>query len=99
MSNPIESNGTAISVFQAHFGAPPGSLDATTECKNWQRLCDELLAEHARLRAKLEKVRLDQICSEWGPVPSMAEVYAQVDRETTLDQLVEEIERDAETEA
>jgi hypothetical protein len=88
MSNPIQSNGTATTVFQAHFGAPPGSQDAKAECEKWQRLCDELLAERTRLRAELEKIRLDAFCREPIPNLTMEEVYARVDHGTSLDQLI-----------
>ena len=92
---------SAIGIFQAHFGAAPGSQDPKAECEKWERLCSELLAERAKLRAELEQARLEKIFAEWDqePVPSMEEVFAQVDRSTTLEQLIQEIERDAEKEA
>lgn len=98
MSIPTQSTPTAAGVFQAHFGAPPGSQDAVADCEKWQRLCDELLAERARLRAELEKARLEQIFREWDslPIQTMEEVYAQVDRSTTLEQLVAEMREELE---
>jgi hypothetical protein len=101
MSTAIQSIPTAIGVFEAHFGAPPGSQDPKAECEKWQRLCGELLAERARLRAELEQLRLEQILREWEhvPVPSWEEMQAQIDRSITFEQLIEEIERDAEKES
>src|ERR1700683_3169347 len=81
MSNTSQPNFTAVSIFQAHFGAPPGSQDAKTECEKWERLCDELLAERERLRAELEKARLDKICKDFQPELQMEEIYAQVVRD------------------
>ena len=98
MSTSIQSIPTAIGVFQAHYGTPPGSSDAKADCEKWQRLCDELLAERARLRAELEKARLEQIFSEWGPIPSMEKVYAQVDREASLDDIIAQMKRELEAE-
>src|SRR5437588_7090966 len=98
MSIPTETNPTAVGVFQAHFGAPPGGHDAKADCEKWQRLCDEPLAERARLRTELEKARLEQIFREWDalPIQTMEEVYAQVDRETTIEQLIAEFEEELE---
>jgi hypothetical protein len=45
MANSIQPNCAATTIFQAHFGAPPGSQDAKTECEKWERLCNELLAD------------------------------------------------------
>ncbi len=66
MSNTIRPNFTAINIFQAHFGSPPGSQDAKTEGEKWARLCDELLADRERLRAELESARLDKICKDFN---------------------------------
>jgi hypothetical protein len=98
---PMQTAPTAAGVFQSHFGTLPGSQDAKKECENWQRLCDELLAERAKLRFELEKARLEQIFREWDaePVPTWEEAQALIDRSTTFEQLIEEIERDAEKES
>ncbi len=84
---------TAVGVFQSQFGAPPGSSDAKAECEKWERLCGELLADCERLRAELEKERLDRMWKEFQPKLTMEEVYAQVDRETTLEQIIDELEQ------
>ena len=94
----LNTSPTAVGVFQAQYGAPPGSQDAKAECEKWQRLCDELLAERQRLRSELEKARLQQIFNEWGPIPSMEEVYAQVDRQTSLDEIIAQMKRELEAE-
>ena len=82
----------ATAVFLAHYGALPGSQDARSECEKWQRLCDELLAERERLRSELEKARLHTFCKDYKP-QSMEMVYSQVDRETTLEQIIDELEQ------
>ena len=96
MSIPIQPVPTAVSVFQAHFGAPPGGQDAKKECQNWQRLCDELLAERARLRAELEQRRLQEILSKPMPDLTMEEVYAQVDHTTSLDEMIADMKKELE---
>lgn len=98
MSATIQPNFTAVAIFQAHFGATPGSQDPKAECEKWAQLCDQLLAERERLRAELEKARLDQFWKEFQPM-SMEEVYAQVDRETTMDQIITELEHAVEKSA
>lgn len=100
MSNPIQSNGTASSLFQSHFGTPPGGQDAKAECKNWERLCDELLAERVRLKSELEKARLEAIFKEWDAEPklTMEEIYAQVDRTTSMEQIIADLEKQLEEE-
>jgi hypothetical protein len=95
MSISIPSNPTAIAVFQANYGSPPGSQDAKADCEKWERLCDELLIQREGLRTELEKARLDAICKDFKLELTMEEVYAQVDRETTLEQLIAELEREA----
>lgn len=92
-------NVTAGSIFKAHFGASPGEHDAKVECEKWQRLCDELLAERERLRAQLERARLEAFCKEPQPNLTMEQVYAQVDRDTTIQQLIAELEHAAESKA
>ena len=94
MSSPIENNPTAVSVFQAHFGTPPGSQDAKTECEKWEQLCEKLLMERERLRAELEKERVDRMCKDFKPELTMEQVYAQVDRETTIEQIIADLERE-----
>jgi hypothetical protein len=74
MSSLIPPIPTAISVFRARFGAPPDGQDANADCEKWERLCSELLAERARLRAKLEKARVDQICKDFRPEFTMEEI-------------------------
>jgi hypothetical protein len=100
MSIVIPGNSTAINIFQTNFGLTPGSQDPKLECEKWQQLCNELLADRERLRAELEKARLDQICSDWErqPIGSMEEVLANVDRTTTLDEVIAGFRRELEAE-
>ena len=97
-----EVNRSAAGEFQAHFGAPPGGKDARSDCEKWQRLCEELLAERERLRAQLanekasrEKAVLDAICKDYTLPLTMEQVYALVDKETTMEQLMAELESEA----
>jgi hypothetical protein len=60
MSNPIQSVPTPMGEFQAHFGGPPGSSDLAAECKKWENLCADLLAQREKLRAELA-----QMCREF----------------------------------
>ena len=92
---------TASGFFQAHFGTPPGTQDAKAECENWQRLCDELLAERAKLRSELEKARLAQIFREWDaePVPATwEEAEKTINRSTTLEQILAKMRAELEAE-
>jgi len=85
-----------MAVFQTNYGSPPGSQDAKADCEKWERLCDELLVERARLRAALEKECLDRMWREFKPTLTMEEVYAQVDRETSLEQIVLDLKNEVE---
>jgi hypothetical protein len=57
MSNSTQSLPTPTGAPQAHFGGPPGSSDLAAECKKWENLCGELLAEREKLRAELMHTR------------------------------------------
>ena len=92
MSSSILPSVAASAVFQAEYGTPPGTQDARSECEKWQRLCDQLLAEGQRLRSELEKACLNTFCKDYKP-QSMEMVYSQVDRETTLEQIIDELEQ------
>ena len=105
MSNIIQTNSTPGGEFQAHFGAPPGAQDPKAECEKWERLCAELLAERERLRASLAQARADHeksvlaaMFAEFKPTLTMAEVYAQVDRETSMDQIIADLQSELEAE-
>jgi hypothetical protein len=102
------SNQTPVSPsaeFQAHFGAPPGSHSARDECEQWQRLCTALLEERARLRDELAAAKAENdantkalytlLCKDFKFSLTMDEVYAQVDKGTSLQQLVAELEAEA----
>ena len=102
MSNPIQTNVTAVGEFQAHFGAPPGLSDTRSDCEKWERLCAELLQERARLHAELARTRaqndadlrsLAAVSAEDGKFElTMEEVYAQVDRESSLETIIADME-------
>jgi hypothetical protein len=90
MSNPSDPN--SAREFQARFGVPPGSQDPAVECAQWQRLCAELLSERTLLQAQLDRARLAALCKDFRLDLTMEEVYAQVDKETSLEQLIVELE-------
>ncbi len=92
MSIPI--NSTPISVYQSQFGVPPGNQDPKAECEKWQKVCEKVLADYDRLRAELEKARLEKIMAEWAlePIGTMEEVFATVVRDQTIDELIAELE-------
>ena len=60
MATPIQTAPTPIGEFQSHFGSPPGSSDTAGECKKWERLCAELLAEREKLRQDLAEARTER---------------------------------------
>jgi hypothetical protein len=105
MSSPMQSNGIAAIEFQTHFGAPPGSPDVRSDCEKWERLCAQLLQERERLLAELARTRaqnaadLRSLAAVLSENPefnlSMEEVYAQVDRESSLETIIAEMEREA----
>lgn len=99
MSNSIPTNATPGHVFQAQFGTPPGSQDPKAECEQWQQLCGVLLAERDRLHAELDKARLVTIIADWNkePVGTREEVYANVVKDQTFDELIAELEKDGDS--
>src|ERR1043165_7218970 len=101
----LNTNPTAIGTYQAQFGAPPGSQDAKAECEKWQRLCEELVAEREKLRVELakakaeqEKIALRMMFQEFISMPklTMEEIYARVDRTTSLEQIIADLRRELE---
>jgi hypothetical protein len=55
-----------------------------------------LLADRERLRAELERARLDIICKDFKPEFTREEVYSQVDRDTSIAHIIAELEHRAE---
>src|SRR5437588_11800580 len=91
MSSPIQAPAGPGAEFQAHFGAPPGSQDARSDCEKWERLCAALLQERARLQAELATAKAENeaslkalsalLCKDFKFDLTMEEVYARVDKE------------------
>ena len=100
MSSPTQAIPNPVGIYKAHFGTLPGSQDPKAECEKWERLCGELLAERARLKSELEALRLEQITREWAqiPIPSWEEMQTQIDRSTTLEQIIADLKAEAEAE-
>ena len=103
MSNPSETFPTPISEFQAHFGAPPGALDAKAECEKWQRLCAELIVQRQRLREELAKAQADRDasvkawlrleCENFESPYTREELFSFLDQRPTIQEVIEELER------
>jgi hypothetical protein len=105
MSNPSQAIPTPTGEFQAHFGGPPGSSDVAADCKKWENLCGELLAEREKLRADLMQTRREyDVCRKslfhlvfkddgGGFDPALA--FAHVDDKPTIEELIAGLERTA----
>ena len=94
--HPIESNaGRRLSGVLWHAAGRPGQ---DGRVRKWQRLCGELLAEREQ-RAELEKERLDILRKDSKLDLTREEVYAQVDRECSLDPIIADLERKVGTRA
>ena len=105
MSSPMQANPALVGEFQTHFGTPPGTQDAKAECEKWERLCAELLLERERLRAALareqalhDRTALKLMAAEAPPLLTMEQVYAQIDPETSLEQIIADLKQERGTE-
>jgi hypothetical protein len=94
MSDTMQTPPTPASVFQAHFGAPPGAQDPRADCEKWERLCGELLAERAKLREELLRARFVEFCKEPFPLLTRDELEAQIDREGTIDEIIADLKKE-----
>lgn len=106
MSSPISSTRSPGGEFQHHFGGPPGAGDVAADCKKWEQLCGELLAEREKLRDQLERMRTERdryrkslghlVCKDLlEPEFTKEEMLAFVDRAPPLEELIAELETDA----
>lgn len=103
MSIPVQDFSAALAQFQSQFGGPPGGPDPKAECEKWQRLCAELLAERDRLQTELAKERaahertvLTMMRDEVDPSLTREQIYAGIDRETSLDDILERLRQEVE---
>lgn len=102
MAEPIQSTPTPTSEFQSQFGVPPGSSDIAAECKKWENLCGELLAEREQLRADLAKVERESASYRKSLIHLMRKnfnddfdvdlAFAHIDDKPTLEELIAELE-------
>jgi hypothetical protein len=106
MSNPIQSTPTPTGEFQAHFGIPPGSSDTAAACKNWEKLCGELLAEREKLRGELVQMQREydacrqslfqMKCKDYTPPDftkeQTAEALAHLDNKPSILDVIAELE-------
>ncbi len=102
MSNPIHAIATPTGEFQAHFGGPPGTADVAAECKKWEKLCGELLAEREKLRAEMAQMRreydackksLFHLAFKDDKFDYDREIaFAHLDDKPTLEELIAELE-------
>jgi hypothetical protein len=100
MSNPTHPISTPTGEFQAHFGAAPGSPDLVAECRKWEKLCGELLAEREKLRAELLQTQREfAVCRKSlfhlvfkdDPVDfDVAEALVHVDDKPTIEEIIAE---------
>jgi hypothetical protein len=103
MSNPIHSMPTPSGEFATHFGAPPGSSDTAADCKNWEKLCGELLAEREKLRAELTKLHhecksykrslIHLMSKDFDPSFDKELAFAHADDKPTIQEIIAELEQ------
>ena len=103
MSNPVQSNPTPIGEFKAHFGGPPGSTDLAADCKKWENLCGELLAEREKLRAEMAKLSresetyrkslIHMLAKEFKPGFDVELAFAHLNDKSTIEEIIAELER------
>ena len=102
MSNPIQSLPTPTGEFQTQFGGPPGFSDAGAECKKWEKLCGDLLAEREKLRLELAKKHgecelyrkslFHLKCKDYKPDVDEAIGFAHLDDNPSVLELITELE-------
>lgn len=93
--------------FQTHFGTPPGLPDPVAECKKWEKLCGELLAERQKLREDLANTQVERdryiksvshlMSKDYVCPYTDEELLSCVDRQPPLRDLIAELERDVGT--
>jgi hypothetical protein len=98
MSNPVPMIPTPTGEFQARFGGPPSLSDLAAECRKWEKLCGELLAERERLRAELVHTKKEfEVCrkslyyvvfKDDKVVFDPALAFAHIDDKPTLEELI-----------
>ncbi len=102
MSNTNPTVPTALGEFQSHFGGPPGSSDAISECKKWEKLCAELLMERQTLREQLAKAQSEcelyrkslfhQKCRDFQTDIDLEAAWAHIDDKPSLNDLIAEVD-------
>ena len=103
MSSPTESVPTPISEFQSSIGATPGNADAKAECKQWEHVCGELIAQREQLRAELARVTAERDayfkawwqleCSNYQSPYTKDELFSFLDQKPTVQEIIEELDR------
>jgi hypothetical protein len=106
MSHPIQSMPTPTGEFQAHFGGPPGSSDVAADCKKWENLCGDLLAERQSLREELAQVRderdahyrelMRRECENYVCPYTKEELFANAVYEPSIEKLLGSLQRNEE---
>ncbi len=106
MSNPFPTMPTPIGEFQAHFGGPPSASDLAADCKKWEKLCGELLAERQKLRAELAKTQIERdehlkslyhfLCKDYVCPYTKEELFANAVYEPSMEELIAELGLDQE---
>ncbi len=92
---------TPAGEFQSQFG---GSPDAAADCKKWESLCADLIAEREKLRKELARSQGERdqylkslyafLRKEWSP-PNFTreEVFAHLDDRPSIHEVIAELER------
>ena len=93
---------TPTGEFQSQLGGPPASADAGAECKKWEDLCGELLAERENLRAELAKSQAEcelyrkslfhLKCRDYKPDYDRDIAFAHLDDKPSVEELIAELE-------
>lgn len=106
MPDPTIPNVTPASEFQAQFGGPPSTSDLAAQCKQWEKLCAQLLAEKEKLREELAQIRWEYDacrqtlfhlkCKDYKPDFDEAVGFAHLDDKPTVQEIIEELKKSQE---
>jgi hypothetical protein len=102
MSSPTDSIPTPVTEFQSSIGMPPGGTDARAECKQWERVCGELIAQREQLRTELVRVQAERDayfkawwkleCSTYQSPYTKDELFSFLDQKPTVQEVIDELD-------
>lgn len=104
MASPVNASQAWVDEFRSRFGASPDSHKLELELARSIQLGQELLAERERLRAQVARLQgerdqylrcLSAYLAKAFPRVELDKeaIFAEMDKEPTLDQLIAELER------